>query len=69
MPESTVPDPMNQGTQRPNALPLQEKRDKFIPLECPDFKTEITLFIDVSPDNSITLFTLYYTSEIIDQIV
>jgi hypothetical protein len=69
MPEGTVPDPTDQGTQRSNAPPLQEKGDKFIPLECPDFEAEITLLIDVSPDNLITLFTLYYTLEIIDQIV
>jgi hypothetical protein len=67
--EDTVPDPTDQGTQRLNAPPLQEKEDKFIPLECPDFEAEITLFIDVSPDDPITLFTLYYTLEIIDQIV
>jgi hypothetical protein len=69
MPEDTVPDPTDRGTQRPNAPPLQEKGDKFIPLECPDFEAEITLPMDVSPDDPITLFTLYYTPEIIDQIV
>ena len=53
----------------PNAPPLQEKGDKFIPLKCPDFEAEITLPMNVSPDDSITLFTLYYTPEIIDQIV
>jgi hypothetical protein len=67
--EDTVPNPTDQGTQRPNAPLLQEKEDKFIPLKCPDFKAEITLLMNVSPDNSITLFTLYYTPEIIDQIV
>ena len=69
MPEGTVPDLTDQGTQRPNTPPLQEKGDKFILLECPDFKAEITLLINVSPDDLITLFTLYYTLEIIDQIV
>ena len=69
MPEDTVPDPTDQGTQRPNESPLQRKEDKFIPFECPDFETEITLPMDVSPDDPITLFTLYYTPEIIDQIV
>jgi hypothetical protein len=67
--ENTVPDPTDQRTQRLNAPPLQKKGDKFISLECPDFEAKITLLIDVSPDNPITLFTLYYTPEIIDQIV
>jgi hypothetical protein len=61
MPEGTVPNPTDRGTQRPNAPLLQSKGDKFIPMDCPDFEFEITLSIDVSADNPITLFTLYYT--------
>ena len=56
MPEGTVPDPTDRGTQRPNAPPLQSKGDKFIPM-------------DVSADDPITLFTLYYTPKIIESIV
>jgi hypothetical protein len=67
--EGTEPDPTDRGTQRPNAPPLQEKGDEFIPFECPNFEFEITLPADTSPDDLITLFTLYYTSDIIDQIV
>jgi hypothetical protein len=43
MPEGTVPDPTDQGTQHLNTSLLQEKGDKFILLECPDFEAEITL--------------------------
>jgi nitric oxide reductase large subunit len=35
----------------------------------PDFDFEITLPDDVSPDDPISLFTMYYTPEIIDTIV
>jgi hypothetical protein len=67
--EGTEPDPTDQGTQRPNAPSLRKKRDKFIPFECLDFDFKITLPPDTSPDNLITLFTLYYTPEIIESIV
>ena len=66
--EGTEPDPTDRGTQRPNVAPLQEKGTKFIPFECPDFEFEITLPTDTSPDDPITLFTLYYTPEIIQSI-
>ena len=69
MPEGTVPDLTDKGTQRPNAPSLQKREDKFIPLEYPDFKFEISLLSDVSPDDLIALFILYYTLEIIDSIV
>ena len=67
--EDTEPDPTDRGTQRPNAPPLQGKGNEFIPFECPDFEFEITLPQDTSPDDPITLFTLYYTSDIIESIV
>jgi hypothetical protein len=69
MSEGTVPDPTDRGTQRPNAPPLQSKGDKFIPMDCPDFEFEITLPMDVSADDPITLFTLYYNPKIIESIV
>ena len=67
--EYTVPDLTDKGTQRPNALSLQKREDKFISLECPDFEFEISLPSDVSPNDLIALFILYYTLEIIDSIV
>ena len=66
MPEGTIPDLTNKGTQRLNAFSLQKKRNKFIPLEYPDFEFEISLSSDISSNDLITLFILYYTLEIID---
>lgn len=67
--EGTEPDPTDRGTQRPNTKPLLRSGDKFIPMECPDFEMEITLPLDTSPDDPISLFTLYYTPKIIKSIV
>jgi hypothetical protein len=67
--KGTVPDPTNQGTQRSNASSLQSKKDKFILINCPDFEFKITLLINVSADDPITLFILYYTFKIIESIV
>jgi hypothetical protein len=69
MPEATEPDPTDRGTQRPNVTPLQEKGTEFILFECPDFEFEITLPANASPEDPITLFTLYYTPEIVQSIV
>ena len=69
MPEGTEPDPTDRGTQRPNVALLQEKGTEFILFECPDFEFEITLPADTSPEDPITLFILYYTLEIVQEIV
>lgn len=69
MPEGTEPDPTDRGTQRPNLRPLPRKGDRFIPMKCPNFEMEITLPPDTSPDDPISLFTLYYSPEIIESIV
>ena len=69
MPEDTVFDPTDKGTLRPNAKPLRVKGDAFYPMKLPDFDWEITLPENTSPDDPITLFTMYYTPEIIDIIV
>jgi hypothetical protein len=69
MPEDTVFNSTDKGTLRPNAKPLQKKGDAFQPMQLPDFGWEITLPENVSPDDPITLFTMYYTPEIIDLIV
>jgi hypothetical protein len=67
--KGTEPDLTDRGTQRPNAPPLQEKGDEFISFECLNFEFEITLPINTFLNNLITLFTLYYTLDIINQIV
>ena len=69
MPEHTVFDPTDKGTLRPNIKPLRKKGDTFKPLNLPAFSYEITLLENASPDDPITLFTIYYTPEIINMIV
>jgi hypothetical protein len=69
MPEKTVFDPTDKGTLRPNAKLLRKKGAAFYPMKLPDFGWEITLPDHISPDDPITLFTMYYTPEIIDIIV
>jgi hypothetical protein len=69
MPEETVFDSTDKGTLRPNTKPLRKKGDAFYPMKLPDFGWEIVLPENVSPDDPITLFTMYYTPEIIDLIV
>jgi hypothetical protein len=65
MPEATKPDPTDRGTQRSNVTLLQKKGTEFILFKCLDFEFEITLPANVSPEDPITLFTLYYTPEIV----
>jgi hypothetical protein len=69
MPEDTIFDPTNKGTLRPKAKPIRKKGDTFEPMKLPYFLWQINLPENVSPDNPITLFTIYYTPEIIDLIV
>ena len=69
MPESTKNDPTDRGTKRPNAPPLSKKGKVFKPIDLPDFSFDIDLPDDVSPDDPISLFEIYYTPEIIDKIV
>jgi len=69
MPEETIFDPTNRGTLRPNTKPLRKKWTAFKPMKLPDFGWEITLPEHTSPDDPITLFTLYYIPEIMDLIV
>jgi hypothetical protein len=69
MPELTVFDPTDKGTLRPDEEPLESTGEKFLPIKLPHFDWEIHLPENVSPDDPITLFTMYYTPEIIDMIV
>jgi hypothetical protein len=69
MPEDTVFDSTDQGTLRPNEDPLGTKGDAFKPMQLPNWDMEIILPENVSPDDPITLFTMYYTPEIIELIV
>jgi hypothetical protein len=69
MPEDTVFDSTDKGTLRPNAKPISKQGDTFKPMRLPNWGWEITLPENTSPDDPITLFTMYYTPEIIDLIV
>jgi hypothetical protein len=60
---------MNKGTKRLNTKPLLKAGHKFILMILLDFDFKITLPDNVSPDNLISLFTMYYTPKIIDTIV
>jgi hypothetical protein len=67
--EDTVFDSTDRGTLWPNAPPLRAKGDVFVSMQLPDFRWEISLPENTSPDDPITLFTMYYTPEIMDIIV
>jgi hypothetical protein len=69
MPEHTVFDPTDKGTLRPNEDTIHKTGKAFKPIQLLDWDWEIMLLEDVSPDDPITLFTMYYTPEIIDLIV
>ncbi len=67
--ELIVFDSTNKGTLRPDKEPLESIGGKFVPMKLPDFGWEIHLPENTSPDDPITLFTMYYTPEIMDIIV
>jgi hypothetical protein len=69
MPEDIIDNPTNMGSKRPNTKPLLKAIRQFTPMILPDFDFEITLSDNVSPDDLITLFIMYYTPKIIDTIV
>jgi hypothetical protein len=69
MPDYTVFDPTDKGTLRPNEDSLRKQGESFKPMQLPNWGWEINLPDNASPDDPITLFTMYYTPEIIDLIV
>jgi hypothetical protein len=69
MPEDTVFDSINWGTLWPNAKPLRKKGDMFYPIDLPEFGWEIIFLENVSSDDPIILFIMYYTLEIMDIMV
>ena len=69
MPEDTIFDSTDKGTLRPNEDPIWKQGDTFKPMQLRNWEWEITLPENASPDDPITLFTMYYTPEIIDLIV
>jgi Transposase IS4 len=69
MPEDTIANTTDPGTYWPKAPALKTKSDHFEPMKLPDFEPEIHLPDHMSPDDPIIIFTLYYTPEIIEQII
>jgi hypothetical protein len=65
----TVFDSTDKGTLRPNEDPLRKQGSAFKPMQLPQFDWEINLPEHTSPDDPITLFTIYYTPEILNLIV
>jgi hypothetical protein len=69
MTKDIINDLTNKGIKRSNTKPLLKAKHKFILIILLDFDFKITLFDNVSLNNLISLFTMYYTPEIIDTIV
>jgi hypothetical protein len=69
MPKDTMFNSINQGTLRPNTKPLWKKGDTFYSIDLPKFGWEIIFPENVSSDDLIILFIMYYTPEIIDIMV
>jgi hypothetical protein len=69
MPELTSFDTTDKGTLRPDEELLESAGDKFVLIKLPYFSWEIYFPEDVSLDDFITLFTIYYTPEIMDIII
>ena len=66
MPINTIFDNTNKGTLRPNKTPIDSSSKPFTPIELPAYDFTIRLPKDVSPDNPISLFSMYYTPKIIE---
>jgi hypothetical protein len=56
-------------TKRPNSPLFKKLSSYFILMKLDDFGYKIILSDYVSPDNLISLFTLYYTLELVEKIV
>jgi hypothetical protein len=69
MTEGTITDPTHNGTLRPNAPLIPSHGTTFTPMQLDDFDVQLTLPSHVSPTTPFSIFTLYYTPQIIDLIV
>jgi hypothetical protein len=69
MPKNIITDTTDPGTYWPKTLVLKTKNDHFEPMKLSDFEPEIYLPDYMFPDDLIIIFTLYYTPEIIKQII
>jgi hypothetical protein len=69
MPKDTMYNSTNKGTLRPSKDVLQTQGGAFKPMKLPHWDWEIILPENACANDPITLFTLYYTLEIINLIV
>jgi hypothetical protein len=69
MTKNIINDLTDKGTKRLNTKPLLKAKHKFTPIILSDFDFKITLLNNVSLDDLISLFIMYYTLEIINTIV
>jgi hypothetical protein len=69
MTKNIINDLINKGTKRLNTKPLLKARHKFILMVLLYFDFKITFLNNVSLDNLIFLFIIYYTPKIINIIV
>jgi hypothetical protein len=69
MQEHVQNDPTDAATKRPDSPPLKRAGSAFVPMNIPDFPYDIRLPADASYDDPISLFQLYYSLEIIQQLV
>jgi hypothetical protein len=69
MSEDIKNDPTNTRTKRPNVRPLKKTENQLIPMKLSDFEHNIQLSYHISADDLITLFMLYYSVKIVEEIV
>ena len=69
MPEGTKFDTTDPGTLRPDTKPLETPGIQFEPMELEEKVFKITLPDTTNPNDPLSLWELYYTPEMINQIV
>ena len=69
MPNDTVFDPTDTGTLRPNERAIRKAGTCFKPMEIDERAPVITLLEGISPNDSYSLFKLYFTLDIINTII
>jgi hypothetical protein len=63
------PDPTDTGTLRPKQKPLLKTGNAFIPINVPDFPSEVILPPGITPLNALGIFELFLPDPILDCIV
>ena len=63
------PDPTDTGTLRPKRKLLLKTGDAFIPIDVPDFSSEVILPPGITPLNALGIFELFLPDPILDSIV